>query len=640
LMEQLYVNDTAFYEIGSDGITHGINCNKLLNYILTSINCRMYQSNGLWWIERIYERINSSVQYFDITASSSFNTNNSTNVSFANGTLNWTRTINNSSYPKITNGSEKAVTQKQPIVTYKFSTQATQDLQLIPNPYFENTPTSTVTDPTTGNKLPSRWDRSTALQTTNYDSLELVDPYESDPKYQNGYTFGKRAVAASVAEINANNFNFGGAASSVGYSPALTYYIHAVRNTGDTYTNGYVILDPNNMTLNISLRNYFQIMVLPTYTSPPTYSTAYTDANSVMNGIAFLQPFQIYFKRQSNSDIFFLGGQQQIMNSSSASWYKNAGRLFMVQSLFSSLSANYSYQVVKANGQGSQPIGGLNQTVIVNLLIASYNGAGGCNPFYIAFDTSSNYTNGFNIASNNPFPDTPQAYWFDCRVNPVYVYPSPPTAVNFIMSLNDFAVRNVDIQLKSNVQSASNSVSFYSSSDADLRWNELVINAYLGDTDSTGYPGSFSVISGGNTMNTGTWHNRTVGDTGQLLVDIFFKNFAQIPGNYRSNLRGNVMYDNTLQFFNTVEDEDGTLYIQLGHTFDVKQNKYTTDMEGMADLGNTITPIRSKPSVPIVAVTQVASAIKLPPPITGPAKNTPMKSITIVNSISNPDYPQ
>jgi hypothetical protein len=636
LTEQLYVNDTAFYEIGNDGLTHGINCNKLLNYILTSINCRMYQSNGLWWIERIYERVNTAVHYFDITASSSFNTNNTTNVSFASGTLNWSRTINNSGYPKITNGSEKAVTQKQPILTYKFSTQQIQDLQLIPNPYFEVNPTATTTDPTTGNMLPKRWDRSTAVAvTTNYDRLEIVDPYESDVRFQNGYSFGKRCVAASVAEINANNPNFQ-VSPYVGYSPPLTYYIHAVRNPGDTYTNSFVILDPGNMQMIISLRHYFQIQFLPDYLSAPTFSQAITDAQQLWYGLSFVLPHQIYFKRQANNDIFFLVGQQQIQNSNGASWQKNVGGLFNVQATFSEMASNFPYQTVKANGQSTPYNSNFDQNTLANLIISSWNGSS-CTPFYINIDTSSNYTVGFNNSPNNPFPDTPQPYWFDCRVNPPYVYATGST--NTTMSLSDCAIRNVDIQLKDNAQSATSNISFFSTSDGDLRWNELVVNAFLGDTDSTGYPGSFFVYVSSNPVNTGTWHNRTMGDTGQALVDIFFKNFAQIPSNYRKNLRGNVIYDNALQFFHSVVDEDATVYIQLGHTLDVKQNKYTTDMEEMTDLHNTITPIRSNPSVFFNPVIPIPSSPKVVTPITGFATKTPIKSLTTVRSVANTSYP-
>lgn len=262
-----------------------------------------------------------------------------------------------------------------------------------------------------------------------------------------------------------------------------------------------------------------------------------------------------------------------------------------------------------------------------------------CKPFYIAFDAITNYTIGFNNSPGNPFPDTPQAYSFDLLAFPPVFDILSITGFNTGIAIDDYALGTVDMQYKDNQQSASGSMAFYSSPDADLRWNELQISASLGDTTSKGFPASFFVINSGNPVNTGTWHNLGASDTGQLLVDIFFKNFAQIVANYRNNLRGNVIFDNTLQYFHSVEDEDGTLYIQLGHTFDIKKNSYQTDMEGMADLGVVITPIHTLPTKPYVTPIGTPPVPAIVHPMVSIGKTTPVKPISVVTTIANPAFP-
>jgi len=744
LFEQLYVNDTAFYEIGNDGLTHGINCNKLLNMILTSINCRIYQSNNMWFVERIYDRINSSVIYFDYTASSAVTTTNGFTHS-ATGTLNWSRAINNSSYPKLTTGSEKAVTQKQPVLTYKYNPSITEDLQLIPNPYFDNIATAVTY--AGKNPIPLRWDRSSSVQSVGGDELETVDPFETDVNSQSGYSWGSSILSDNQTWVLANVPNFwGNAPYNFGVNPSA-YYIHASRRPGSAVTVPYMMHDPDNSIITANIRQYFRFKYSPNYivsTSPkgPTWSQCWNDAGLLLGGYPnCITPFIIKMTRIATGDVFYLTGQQQIQNPNNSTWYKGTanGIAFTIQTMFFELNSTFAHQIGYKGKLSAPATGAMTQNQLATLIQKSWNGSS-CTPFYIAFDAVSNYTIGFNNSPGNPFPDTPQPYSFDLVAYPAVFNTVVPSGLNTPAAVDDYALCNVDMQYKNNAQSATNSVSFYSSPDASLRWNELVINASIGDTSSTGFPGSFSVASGNNT---GTWHalgalpylfdtstssgspssgylrfnnatlasvthiyindtdfnsnndsslfaslstgaSLTVSDlssgtavvftvssvtadsgyydigvsvvsssgafsgsdnlqfiylSGQLLVDVFFGKFAQIVANYRNNLRGNVIYDNTLQFFHSIEDEDGTLYIQLGHTFEPKPNKYQTDMEGMADLGVTITPIHTLPTKPFVKVVPIPTPPGPIHPIISAGTLTPVKAVSLTTTTANTAYP-
>src|SRR6185312_16298197 len=135
LLEQVYLADLAFNTIGDDGVTHGLQCNKLLNQLLASIGCRIYQSNNMWWIERIYERVGTTVTYFDY-ATGAVSTANSITHS-ASGSLSLTTVINNSSLPRVLATTELSATQKFSALNYQFNSQSVQNLELVPNAFFE-----------------------------------------------------------------------------------------------------------------------------------------------------------------------------------------------------------------------------------------------------------------------------------------------------------------------------------------------------------------------------------------------------------------------------------------------------------------------------------------------------------------------
>jgi hypothetical protein len=706
LLEQLYINDQYITEIGDDGETHGWNCNKLLNAILTSINCRIYQSDGLWFIERIYERINTSVTDFVYQTYSTWQTGNDWKrggtwpAGVQNNSVPLIRTINNASYPKITNTSERGVTQLQPILVYKFNTQNINNLQLIPNPFLEDTPLNKD-----ANGRPKRWDASagvpftcaaggTALtfgssaiagqyyfgqqlpiyvggsiiyrkvlsvsgsvvnlftnidsittsaviagiQTIGGDQLETIDPYEYDVRYQSGYSFGNNVTNDQTTYIN-NNFplflsnvptNFVGSPFSV----------HAVRKTGDTYTNPYVFLDPDNGSLAMNIRSYVKYTFTTGYTSKPSYGQCVADAMYIMNstpGIVLM--CQMFFKQlvgdgvHPTGYVLYYSGQL-----AGAAWNPNPQVTLDTTYNFSFLNSNFPYQT-GVGGKYSGPMnGGLTLPVLCNLLSNSVVGTHTV-PFDICFDTTNTWGPLLNTATNTPFSSAPQAYAFDFRAFPVFSIPptNKPSNIKVSASVSDYAIRAVDIQYKDNAQSVTSNLSFYSSAAGDTRWNELIINAAFGDTDTKGYPASFSVSSG---VNTGTWHTRTLTDTGTPLADIFFKKFAQIPGQYRSNLRGNNILDSSLQYYHSIEDEDGIIYMQLGHTFEIKQNKFTTDMEQMADAGLTITTATSLGTTSKVNTVQISTTAKHITPLVSPVNVTPIKMQSGISSVANPGYPQ
>jgi hypothetical protein len=696
LMEQLFINDMAITEIGSDGQTHGWNCNKLLNNILSSINCRMYQSNGRWFIERIYERVNASVEYFDYTLSGSWQTNNSITHA-ASGTLNWTRTINNSSFPRIIKTSEKAVTQLQPILSYKFSVNNINNVELIPNAFLENTPLDKD-----ANNRPLRWVPSSgypftcspggtvltftssaiangfSIGTVTYqfvqlgvlynrtvtarsgatitisshmsltapsgnvtgvvqiggDGLETIDQYDTDVKYQSGYSFGSKIVNDNYTYQN-NNCPYlpaGGYAAFNG-SP---YSIHALRNPADTYTYPLIVLDPDNSEIIVNIRQYIRIKVTPQYTSKPTYAQTYADAMTM--GAWGYSLFYFQFKNVSSGDSYYMYGQEQVQTGAPVGFIKDNSvpHYFCLQWTTQELFANFPYQTGTGKGFSGPMNGGPLISTIQSWLANSWSpkvgGGGVVNPFYICFDTTTSQNIQLNTSPAAVFPSSPATYSFDCKVFPPYSPPQVPVPGTLNpyggtvqIALDDWALRALDLQYKDNSQSASSNMAFYSTNAGSTRWNELDINATFGDTSSTGFPGSFFTSSN---VNTTTWHNVGVGDTGQTLVDIFFMNFAQIPAYYRPNLKGNVIFDDQLEFYHTVQDEDGELYIQLGHTVEPKLNSFRTDMEGMADTGLPITPIHVAPFTPWVRPAPQPAPIKPPSPITGPTGFTPVSPIT------------
>ncbi|HSY76734.1 MAG TPA: hypothetical protein VK890_07755, partial [Bacteroidia bacterium] len=369
LFEQLYISDMGITEIGNDGETHGWNCNKLLNAILTSINCRIYQSGNAWFVERIYERIHTSINLFQYHLSSSWASSNTTNH-FTSGSLPVGRTINNAGYPKITKTSEDSVTQKQPILTYKFNTSSINNLQLIPSPFFEDTPLNKDS-----NGRPKRWDVGAGIMSTGGDQLEVVNPFEADAKYQCGYSFGAAVTNANGTYITSTYPYFQVDASY--YFNGTTYSLHAVRNSGDTYTLPYLLLDPDNSQLLINIKTYIKFRIQPTFTgTKPTYGQATTLANNILMGYpwAFL-PFHCSLRRASDGTMYYLspqpGGCSQIGGAGAPSWAKSGAgvpQYLVVFAPFSQLNTNFPHQI----GKGAPANGGITPSQLTNMILSSW----------------------------------------------------------------------------------------------------------------------------------------------------------------------------------------------------------------------------------------------------------------------------
>jgi len=712
LLEQLYISDMGITEIGDDGETHGWNCNKLLNAILTSINCRMYQSANQWFIERIYERVNTSVTCFVYQTYSTWQTANDwlRSGTWPKGTqvnsFNWTRTINNSAIPLLQKGSEKAVTQMQPILTYKFDPyNGIGNMELIPNPFLENTPINKDI-----NNRPLRWLASsgypftcsaggtvltfassaivsqikfgiiTSIQlvvggvvltkhvvstsgatitisvkidnvtTSGYsagvqqvggDGLETIDPYDPNPLYQSGYSFGQAIVAANKAYIDANYPSYV-SNPNTNFPDGSPYYIHALRSPNETSTLPWIFCNPDISEVVVDLRQYVRFKISPQYTNKPTYAQTYADAMNLFNcAPGMITTWRASLTNQNTGNTYYLTGHEEVQGGGTMAFIQYGQPYMWIDNAITAMFATFPYQVGVGHKYGGPTSGAPSLAAMQSWFANSWNGVN-CNPFYLCFDTETSNTVGLNATTSNPMPSTGAPYTFD-----FVMYPPYPTAngvltnsygSTFTISLDDWALRSIDIQYKEAAQSASANVAFYSTSAGDTRWNELVITATFGDTDTNGFPASFLLYTG---LNTGTWHNRTVGDTGQVLADIFFKNFAQIPAVYRPNLRGNVIYDNALEFHMSVVDEDGEVYLQIGHTFEVKYNKFTTDMEGMADTGLPITPIHRPPFTPFVGIKQLPTpaVAKLVTPLTSPTKTTPIKTQTNGARIIDSLYP-
>ncbi|MGP8215793.1 MAG: hypothetical protein ACLQQ4_09545 [Bacteroidia bacterium] len=705
LLEQLYVNDMIMTEIGDDGETHGWNCNKVLNSILSSINCRIYQANNTWYVERIYERVNTSPYYFYYDTFNTWQTGNdwqrggSWTKGIASGTLNWIRSIDNAAVPFIQKTSEKAVTQKQPILTYKFNTQSIANLQLLPEPYIMDTP---LDKDVSGR--PRRWQASSSIISAGGDGIETVDSW-ADIDYQAGYSFGSTVQSANQSYWAANvapRFGYGTSLINAGF-PLTPYYIYGVRNHGDTYTLPYVFLDPGNGTLQFNLQYWIEIEITPSYTSQPSSSQLQSDAYLACSNAcgAYLQVFQMSFIRISDGHIYYLNGQEAVTGSGgNYNWLSGAGSYLLRTGNFQVMMANWPIMASGYNGGAPSSWSSNYLDNMMSLLQASYNpNTHTCTPFKVAFPVVNQWTTGFNVSSGDPFSNTPQPYAFDFTAFPLVQCPfTYPSGSKVTWSISDYAIRAVDIQYKDNAQSATSNVVFYATSDEDLRWNELTITAVFGDTNTAGYPGSFCVWNPSNSaqqgINTGTWHNRllnvasgslvvgnqytvydpnstgltitynginyTAGElfisvtghltytvaagsgyvvwTGQVLADIFFQNFAQIPANYRSNLRGSAIFDNSYAFWQTIEDEDGTLYMVTGDTYDIKNSKHTTDMEGMADLGIPISPTRSVPSTRIKPVVPYHTNPIPITPLISPIKSTPVQGQSRTIGVNNPNY--
>jgi len=678
LLEQLYLSDFAFMETGNDGTVHGINCNKLLSDILASLNCRMYQSNNQWMIERIYERINNTITYFTYTMTGGILTSNAITNS-GTGTQSKMIAINNSSFPKIVNGSELAITKKQPVLAYKMNSNSLSNVQLINNPYFENTPTSVTGSP----PLPLRWDRGAGMITTGGDQIETINPYESDPKYVFGYSFGAAAIEAQRNYLNAlSGWNI-----NTLHPFASTYYIHSVLRTGDTWSQPALYLDQANGLLAVDIKTFIKITF--TVSTGITASQIYKYAQAIQNNILIFAPFQISLQNPAGGNNYGYGaiGGLSFQSTWSTSTFK------LTTPLVTSMLINCWYPNAGATAVylGGTGLGFVQlEALIASASAGKGTGSNGVHSFDLVFRTDDSITVNLNTLTGA------NGWWkFDFKAYAPWYDKSGPSSINAIcstnigMTLTDYALNAIDIQYKDQNNSASAFVGFYSTPDENNRWNELDVTPMFGDSTTAGYPGAFRVASG---SVTGTWHevqkaytdhgtvvppginnyslNNTtpslatilyIDDTdgngnnatawlssikigqyvlitgggtykvqvtgapsaigsyysipityisgtcsfddnyisyegGIILADILFQKYIQICGNYRHNLKAKML--GHIDYWQTVQDEDGKNYILLGHSLDIKNGQITSDMEEMSDTILAIAAYKGAGSVP------------------------------------------
>ncbi len=618
LLEQLYLADLAFMEVGNDGLVHGIQCNKLLSQILTALNCRLYQSNNMWFVERIYERVGTSVTYFDYTmpAPGVITTNNSI-VHSGTSLLSLFVSINNALQPKIISESEIAITKKQPILVYNLKTASYDNEQLVPNPYFEDTPTSKD-----ANGRPLRWDRSANVQTKGGDKIIVVDSYSADAKYKWGYSFGSTILTAAKNELNGIGSYYPGGASY-----PSTYYIHGVLRTGDTYSRPWMFIDGVNGSVNVNIQLYVRININVQLHSGKYTNGYYPNTEAALLFVeAIWAMFQVKFADNSGFDHFFKGaietpawtGTQSacyISNTSiggmADSWYPNGG--YVHTPLDIPTLAWYITQQYKTGGNFD--------------LIFRINRS-----FNIPFNTApaplsgSSSVDKFDIIGYAPY-SAPQTIQVGRTPGGV------PTGPKVFWSLKDYAFNALDYQYKDTFQSASGYTNFYNTGAYSSRWKELKIESVFGDTLTAGYPGSFRLSTA---AATGTWHNRGLGDTGQVLADILFKNYVQITSQYRHNMRGKTI--GIFDYWQSILDEDGRVYIQLGYTRDVKHATIDTDMEEMSDLGAVITVGHVSGATSGISFTGSTVVASPPMPIHS-SISTPMAKSTGVVSVGTSAYP-
>ncbi|HTB05337.1 MAG TPA: hypothetical protein VK806_00190 [Bacteroidia bacterium] len=488
LLEQLYLSDYAFMETGDDGLTHGINCNKLLNNILTSLNCRMYQSNSKWYIERIYERTNNYIQCYDYTITGSITTAN-TITSSGSGVENKVLVVSNSSFPKITEGSELAVTKKQTSLAYKLNTSQFANLQLINNPYFENTPTSASGKP----PLPLRWDRQSGTVSIGGDQIETVDMYATDNRYKWGYSFGANIIEAQRTLLNSTSgWVLGGP-----YVFPSNYGIHSVLRPGDTWSQPWLYIDTGNGTIDYDIQQFIRIRVSVSATLM-TLTELNNAAAAIQGGLSFYPLFQVNYQSPSGTYNRAVGSLDlNLFNTS----FPSTANCTLGQN--TSTNNGLCYCWYPNNGPIAYPLWGTagytqlyNMILFANLRKASF--AGGY--FDLTFRTDNNFSNNCATLTGGT-----GVYKFDFKAYPPYY---DPTQVNKLCpkiswAINDYALNVVDIEYKDQNYSASSYIGFYQTPDVDLRWNELTVTPVYGDSLTAGYPGVFRVSSGNMT---GTWH--------------------------------------------------------------------------------------------------------------------------------------
>ncbi|MGH7233868.1 MAG: hypothetical protein ACREF7_00265, partial [Candidatus Saccharimonadales bacterium] len=337
-LEQTYLMDIGFCQIADDGVLHGLQCNTLLNQILTALNCRIYQSNNMWFVERIWERTQSTFTYFDYTPTGAIQNPPYTYSNVGSGTLNTIKSIANSTMPKLLGGGELAATQKKPSLAYNFSggAQGIDNVELLVNSFFEDKPTSK-----NAQGQPTNWDLGANLTANGLMQVEKVNPYVNDATKEDGMSFAGVIVPfnALVASkyMPLQYFTWTGAVTNY----PLSWSAHAVRRTGDPYSNPSVYLDTLNGSLTVNMGFYFDWLITPMLQSTMSDLTnvggdAYELAGGA--GISIYIPVKITFT-DKNSHSYTI--DFNLVNPTLINWAKDSASLGMIETSLADIAYNF-----------------------------------------------------------------------------------------------------------------------------------------------------------------------------------------------------------------------------------------------------------------------------------------------------------
>jgi hypothetical protein len=523
-LEQMYLNDLTYQEVADDGLVHGMMGQKILSNILTSLNCRMYQANNLWFVERIYERVNQTLTYFDYTPLSLFTAPGGSGTPIANigtGTLGAPIAVSDSTAPRLINGGDWAVTQKKPALLYSVNAQE-ENQELIVNPYFEANPNNL-----NANGTPKYWDMGSSLQTIfNSDptalQVKIVNPYSNDLNKRYGAVFNKNALQQFSNTMQTHNGGYTPFFDTDYYSLGRwrgygqDYGIHPVRRSGDTYTNPNVYIDPVAGQIKVEINHYYSFRFWATDASAAIQSqTIYPlggDAWAILNNggnmgganLGLIVPFRCMFFDGSGNNWTIVGPTFQ---SGGWGWTYNAG-------LESSFGFNYlpllnsNYPTLGITGQ-NQP---MTCNTIAQMLETSWNNRSGSVGQSMYLNYIATYSVIYplsSMVSGGGSQILPGFYNFDCCIYPCIfgavggngagagIYTQALSGLNHsTFELHEWGVNTCSVQYVENFTNTISSSKFYVTSDYNQRWNEQKINAVYGDFDVAGYPWQFRLQNG------------------------------------------------------------------------------------------------------------------------------------------------
>lgn len=563
LLEQIYLMDVAFDEVADDGILHGISCNKLLSQILTALNCRIYQSNNMWHVQRIYDLTKNSVTYFDYQPTGIIQNPPYTYTHIGTGSYDPRLDIANASQPKLIDGGDLGTTQKKPSLAYQFMGGQIDNVELLVNSYFEDTPTSK-------NKYgqPFNWDLGANLAAYPM-KLQQVNSFTTDAKRTHALVFDTNTINDFTAYANTLPNPFLNELAANGKALLSGWEAHAVRRTGDVNSNPNVYIDTTYGALVIDLEYWINIRITPDPSFSIYSGKGFSEALSLVysnNGIALALPVEILVSNNTDNWTF---GTPNLTNAGSGDWHKFSTYVGYITLDFIYLNNNFPNPYPPITTQ-AKPF--TDYTMGLALQDAAKAGTYVDLYFNYVFKNTIPFT-------NPPFTDGTGIYNFDVKIYPPYNQAAKYTT--FAIELANVGANVIDFQYKDSYQATTGYVNFYSSPDNTDRWNEQKVSAIFGDTVTPGYPGSFRKSDSSPTT---TWHNLGATDTGQLLSDILFQNYSGLIANYRKALTGKVIKNGGIGFWQNIQDEDGTIYAQVGNKFDFKKATLTIDMEEVSSV--------------------------------------------------------